>query len=115
MPSKINERGICCTAFVLLSLLSGCSKDKGEKEPVAGGNPEGPTGYASGQTNAGSEAENLQQPAGTLSAGSHPSQRARSSRRRSDTGPESIPNRTEASGRFDGHRQATGAQIRRWT
>src|SRR5438309_6091685 len=34
MPSKINERGICCTAFVLLSLLSGCSKDKGEKEPV---------------------------------------------------------------------------------
>ena len=34
MTGKINERGICCTALVLLSLLSGCSKDKGEKEPV---------------------------------------------------------------------------------
>ena len=34
MTGKINERGIRCTALVLLSLLSGCSKDKGEKEPV---------------------------------------------------------------------------------
>ena len=34
MTGKINERGIYCTALVLLSLLSGCSKDKGEKEPV---------------------------------------------------------------------------------
>src|SRR6266480_5284955 len=34
MSGKINERGIYCTALVLLSLLSGCSKDKGEKEPV---------------------------------------------------------------------------------
>ena len=34
MTGKINQRGRCCTALVLLSLLSGCSKDKGEKEPV---------------------------------------------------------------------------------
>jgi len=34
MTGKINERGICCTALVLLSLLSGCSKDNGAKEPV---------------------------------------------------------------------------------
>ena len=34
MTGKINQRGIWCTALVLLSLLSGCSKDKGEKEPV---------------------------------------------------------------------------------
>ena len=34
MTGKINQRGICCTALVLLSLLTGCSKDKGEKEPV---------------------------------------------------------------------------------
>jgi HlyD family secretion protein len=34
MTGKINQRGRCCTALILLSLLSGCSKDKGEKEPV---------------------------------------------------------------------------------
>jgi multidrug efflux pump subunit AcrA (membrane-fusion protein) len=34
MAGKINQRGICCTALALLSLLSGCSKNKGEKEPV---------------------------------------------------------------------------------
>ena len=34
MTGKINQRGLCRTALVLLSLLSGCSKDKGEKEPV---------------------------------------------------------------------------------
>jgi len=34
MTGKINQRGRCCTGLVLLSLLSGCSKDKGEKEPV---------------------------------------------------------------------------------
>ena len=34
MTGKINQHGICCTALALLSLLSGCSKNKGEKEPV---------------------------------------------------------------------------------
>ena len=34
MTGKINQRARCCTTLVLLSLLSGCSKDKGEKEPV---------------------------------------------------------------------------------